>query len=90
MSDTPSGYRVASALSGSDVAIYKLMVWTGCWSMIGSHLLCAQCLASQSADQADKPFMHVLGCTAISTGLYLWQETSEILSHLPLSQSVIH
>lgn len=90
MSETPAVYRVASALSGSDVAIYKLIVWTGCWSMTGSYLLCGQCLASQPADQADKPFMHVSGCTTISTGLYPWQELSEILSHLPLPQSVIH
>ncbi|MGV8865015.1 MAG: hypothetical protein ACOH2T_28175 [Pseudomonas sp.] len=83
MSDAEDVYRVATAMSASHDLGERLIGWSGRWSIMGNLAVCHTCLASQSADQAWKPFTHMDGCIAISGKLYPWRELAEILGNLP-------
>lgn len=67
-------------LSHSDVLSERLIGWTGRWSLFGSFVLCCQCLNAQSVDDAGRPFQHMDGCSASSTGNYPWEELMEVVA----------
>jgi hypothetical protein len=84
MSQAFAVYNYCKALGKSDVLSDRVISWTGRWAMMGSFLMCSQCLAIQQVAEARSPFTHLEGCPAIKNDQYPWQELASLMRQIPL------
>lgn len=64
MSSSGATDEIAAALRDSMSPRDRLAGWAFRWSLQSGQLVCAQCQASQSANQAEAAFVHRVGCCA--------------------------
>lgn len=69
-------------LSKSDVLSSRLVGWSGRWSLFGGFMLCCQCLNTQTASEAGKPFTHSQSCTAKDLGGNPWRELTLLMTDI--------
>lgn len=70
--------EIAAALRASMSPCDRIAGWTFRWSVQCGQIICQQCQASQSANQACEPFVHRPGCCARREG-FPWRELSTLL-----------
>ncbi|WP_397453353.1 hypothetical protein [Pseudomonas sp. NA-150] len=75
--------QIATALRDSTIPSDRVSSWMCRWSLMRGQLICTQCQAAQSAEQADERFIHRPGCIAVRGDGYPWQELAELLNRLP-------
>ncbi len=83
MSHALGAYHYCKALGQSEGLSDRVISWTGRWAMMGSFLMCSQCLAIQQVADASNPFMHLESCPAIKTDRNPWQELVALMSQIP-------
>lgn len=71
-------FECCMKLSSSELVVERLIGWTGRWFLFGGFVSCTQCFAVQTPDDYQTPFTHLSGCIATCTGLYPWQELTEV------------
>ncbi len=76
-------YEYCKALSGSERTSDQIIGWTGRWSMMGSFMICTQCLATQQVGESGEQFVHSKGCPAEHGGKYPWHELKSVLGMVP-------
>jgi len=76
-------HRYCETLSRSTVLSDQVIGWTGRWSMLGSFVVCSQCLAMQQVKDATERFLHLPGCKAIRSDQHPWHELANLLTHIP-------
>ncbi len=86
MSQTFGVYNYCKALRTSELLSDRVISWTGRWSMMGSFLMCSQCLAIQQVADADNPFTHLEDCPAAQNDQHPWQELASLMRQIPLAQ----
>jgi hypothetical protein len=79
-------YEYCEALSDSDRISDQVIGWTGRWSMMGSFMVCTQCLATQQVDLSGEPFIHAKDCPAAQRGKYPWRELKSVLEMVPTEE----
>lgn len=91
MSEELAMYRYYESLSLSDQLSDQMMSWNGRWSMLGRLVMCSQCLAIQSVENAHQPFQHLSDCVAVLRGMYPWHELIAVLHQIsPLPKEHSH
>jgi hypothetical protein len=83
-------YLHCEQLSLSHVISDQIIGWTGRWSIMGSFVLCTQCLAMQQASEANAPFVHLQNCIAEHHRRFPWHELATVLGKLPLAKPHYH
>jgi hypothetical protein len=76
-------YQYCEILAQSDRLSDKVIGWSGRWSILGSFLICSQCLATQQIDDSSEAFIHLPGCGAASRIDHPWHELMGLLAGLP-------
>lgn len=80
-------YHYCQALSRSSCLSDQVIGWSGRWSVLGSFVICSQCLATQQIEDAATPFTHLEQCDAGGSPDYPWHELAELLIRLPARRS---
>lgn len=78
--------EIAAALGDSMSPRDRLASWTFRWSLQSGQLVCAQCQASQSANQPEVSFVHRPGCRARRED-QPWQELETLLGAVAMRAS---
>lgn len=78
-------YHYCETLSHSTILSDRVIGWTGRWAMLGSFVVCSQCLAMQQVHDATVPFVHEPSCKALKDDQHPWYELANLLAHLPPS-----
>jgi hypothetical protein len=77
--------EIAAALRDSMSPRDRLASWTFRWSVLCGQLVCAQCQASQSANQLEASFVHRPGCRARREDKP-WRELDSLLGAVAMRQ----
>jgi hypothetical protein len=61
----------------------QLTDWSHQWVLLGHSIVCVGCMAAQTAHEAQRPFMHFVGCRHIeSASRHPWRELGEIIQEV--------
>jgi hypothetical protein len=61
----------------------RLIAWSSRWMLVGNHVLCGECMASQAARDAGQSFVHIDCDLDSGSSEYPWHDLREILTDLP-------